>query len=535
MSDNLDFYRRLMVRPPGLYALRVGVVVLAVVLGSISAFVLFRSFGISADLSGAAIAVLFFYLLPAVVTAEVISRLAAITKQWTYLMVILSEGAIFLFALIIPFADSSVEAWQIMWLGLATVYLIDLTMVVLAKGKRRFHMNLVYPLIYPGILIVVFHLFIGRLIGIQKVTYLQNSVLFLVSAFLLTLTIGFFEFLMRANIRGMSALDFFSTIILDEERSLDQGVETDVTHQALHIGNGQHLSFNIPWLHPGPVEGFGGGRLTTELIDADTFFLHVPSYHTLDLADPDDIDQFRNLPDAEMHAEATPLITLEHAGFTLRGRRYGGRTVVYLENRQVDDYDPAIIYDIKDRYPDICLIDLHNQPIASGARSLQRLEKTADRLKEGIDRLVEQLEAADMHPYRAGHAGNGEYRCLVEEVDDQVTCLLGIDGNGAPPSLLAFEDCAEFDETLVFTTDSHRNLMDLARPRSYDTEELLTAAREARENLSEATAGIGERVVEDVKVLGKSYEGLISTLNIMGRLVPIAIVLYYIGLVFLVF
>ncbi len=536
MSDNVDIYKRLLFRPPGLKYLMAAIVVVGAVFGTVSAFVLFRSFGLSSSLAGAAVAALFFYILPSFIAAETVSQIAGITRNMTYITSLLDQATVFLFSLMIPFADSSGEAWQVMWLGLATVYLINLLMVVVARGRKRFSLNLAYPLIYPVWLLGWFHFFIGRLIGIPSSAYLQNSVLFLLSAGLLVLAILMFEFLIRANVTGLSALDFISTLVFDEEYALDGGVETAVPHQALRVDNGDSLTFTVPWLHPGPVEGFGGGRLTAELIDADadTFFLHIPCYHSLDLADPADIDRFRAPPDVDTATEATRLLSLEHEGFQLWGRRYGDTPVVYLQNRGIDDYEPALAFELKQDHPNLCLIDLHNQPIGSDANRLQRLDSRADTLQAAVDRMVAMLEDADVHRYHAGFTHSDEYACLVEEVDGQRTCLLGIDGNDAPQVLLDMEDRLDFDETLVYTTDSHERLLELARPRQYDADTLEAAADAAEQDLAPAAAGIGERTVDGVPVLGRTYEGLITTLNVMARLVPVSLVFYYLTLIFLV-
>jgi len=48
-----------------------------------------------------------------------------------------------------------------------------------------------------------------------------------------------------------------------------------------------------------------------------------------------------------------------------------------------------------------------------------------------------------------------------------------------------------------------------------------------------AAAGLGE-TTKEVTVLGEKYSGLIHSLNMMARLVPISLFLYYIGIVLLI-
>ncbi len=535
MSDNLDIYKKIIFRPPTPRHLLAAMLLLGALFGAGTTIALSPSSSIRANIIGAAVVALFFYIVPALLAAELATRLGNITRRWTYVMGIANQLTIFLFTLTLLIADSVGEAWQVMWLALATVYFIDLLMVVMANGRNRhIAVTVVLPLTAPVFLLGAFHLLIGRVVGIPSTLYLQNSFFFLASAFLLWLTVGIYTFIIQANV-DMSALDFFATLISDDEQALDIGVDIDVPHQALHIDNGESMAYTVPWLHPGPIEGFGGGRLTSALIDADTFMLHIPSYHTLDLADPADIPRFRDLPEAETREEATRMHTWESGNFTLHGRRYPGGTVIYIDNKQIDDYEPSISYRLKDEHPGLCLIDLHNQPRWGNKESwVEDLDGRYGTLREGVATLMDDLADAEMHPYHAGFAGNGDYRALVEEVDGQRTCLLGIDGNDAPQVLYDLESDLDFDRTLVFTTDSHEHILELAHPRKYTRDELEAAVAEAEDDLAPASVGLGERTVENVRVLGKDYEGLIATLNIMARMVPISLVLYYIGIIFLV-
>ncbi|MDY6766332.1 MAG: DUF2070 family protein, partial [Candidatus Nanohaloarchaea archaeon] len=332
MSDNVDFYRRFLIRPPETRVLAAATVVLSAVFGAASVFLLSPVSSVRLNLVGAGVAALFFYLLPAVLAAEITTRGAGLQRQFTYLMGLADQVIVFFFAVTIPFTDTAAEAWQVMWLGLATVYLANLVMVLMVRGRRSLHWNLLYPVIYPAIVLVTFHVFIGQLVGIPKTLYLQNSVFFIVSAGLLLLTIANYTFIMHANI-DMSALDFFPAVVLGEKRELPGGIHTDVHHSALHIHNDTDHVFTVPWVHPGPVDGFGGGHLTAELTSDGSFPLHIPSYHTLDLADPAAIDRFRTPPDAEPGRTASKMEKLEENGFTLWGRRYEGGTVVYIQNR----------------------------------------------------------------------------------------------------------------------------------------------------------------------------------------------------------
>lgn len=541
MKDNLDVFRNVVFRIPTLRTL-IGVLLGGgIVFGVLSTVLLARQTSMQVSLLPLLLVPLLFYILPALLSTEAIFRGTTITREWAALTAIIDEGVLFLFAVVLYFTDSASEAWQVMWLGLATIYFINLLLILMARGREGHTRNLVAGLVFPLSILFLFHLTVGRILDIPNILYLQNSAFFLVSAFLLLLTSLILDFLVKANVKEMSLLDFTSAIVLGDEQELMEGVETDVRQQAFVIDNGEQLQFTVPWLHPGLIAGLGGGKLTDRLIDEDTFMLHVPSDHTLDLADPADISRFETLPETAPETEATRMERVEHGGFLLRGRRYGDTTVIYIENRDLDDYDPAVIEDIMASHDDLVLIDLHNQRIGSQKPQLQHLERRAHHLRDGVAELFQALEEAEQERYRAGWMHGGDHVAVVEEVDRehddvQRTCLLGINGNDAPESLHRVEEALqeEFDEVLVFTTDTHERLSTLARPKQYTEAELWRAVKHAKNTVTEAEAGFGENTEENVRVLGEDYNRIIFTINIMARLIPITLLLYYIGVVFLV-
>ncbi|MFB6265630.1 MAG: DUF2070 family protein [Candidatus Nanohaloarchaea archaeon] len=534
MSDNFDFVKKIIIAPPEPRKMALIAVFLGFLFGAVSTFVLSPSSSIEANVIGGLVASVFFYVIPAILSAEVTGRFAGLSRKYTYVMSIVDQVFVFLFSLVIPFTETVGEAWQVLWLGLATVYVFNLVMVLPARPRDNLVLDISFPLIFPGWTLFAFHLFIGRLVGIPRLLYLQNSVFFIISALLALLTLALFNVIIRSNI-SLSAFDFSSALILHEEMELEEGVERDVYHQSFSVGNEDgETVYNVPWLHPGPVEGVGGGRLTSELVKEGGFMLHVPSYHTLDLSRPQDIDLFRNPPEAETSPKASKMVSKQVDGFTLYGRRYGNGKIVYIENREIDDYDPEIAYRLKEENPELCLVDLHNQMESEGEGWLQAGDRRGKTLRDAVNELVEELDGLELRDYRAGIGGNTEYRALVEEVDGQETLLLGINDNDAPPVLRDLEDELGFDHTLVFTTDSHEKALEMANPKKYEREELEEAVRQAEDDVSDAEAGFGESTVENVKVLGKDYEALITTMNVMTRLVPISLLLYYIAIVFLI-
>jgi glutaredoxin-related protein len=111
---------------------------------------------------------------------------------------------------------------------------------------------------------------------------------------------------------------------------------------------------------------------------------------------------------------------------------------------------------------------MHNSSVSA--------ERTRENLKEFLDILDEQ----ELYEYKAGYAveRNGkDCMALVEEVDGQKTLLLGSDENGPCRNMLEAQKnyLKEFDEVNIFTTDTHKDLKDLASKKEIEMSRIESA------------------------------------------------------------
>jgi putative membrane protein len=114
---------------------------------------------------------------------------------------------------------------------------------------------------------------------------------------------------------------------------------------------------------------------------------------------------------------------------------------------------------------------------------------------------------------------------------------VGIDTNGVTPDIreLAERRRGEFDEVLVFSTDTHASVHELANMRQSNVEALEGAIERAGDDLAPATIGLESNRTAPLKLLKNDYNGLVFSVNILIRLTVIALVGLYALLVLWLF
>lgn len=126
---------------------------------------------------------------------------------------------------------------------------------------------------------------------------------------------------------------------------------------------------------------------------------------------------------------------------------------------------------------------------------------------------------------------------MVESVDGQDVLLMGIDTNGVTPDVRDLESRYRetFDEVLVFSTDTHASIHELANMRHSNVDALETAVERAREDVAPASIGLTSRTTRPLKLLKNDYNGLVFSVNILIRLTVIALLGLYALLVLWLF
>lgn len=483
------------------------------------------------------------FIVPSVVASELYYMfLPGYPRKWGYFLSLVNQLMVFLFAVLLVIPDSFYTAWQIVWLALTTLFINNFIILLLSTGPENMKKVSVLSLVYPVILLAGFHLFLGRALQIGLLAYLTNFLAILGVGVVLLVAIYVTEFLVGSNVSNISILNLVAALLQNRQEKLDLGRSVRPDIQTLKIRNGSgEKTFVAPWVHPGPLQGFGGGRLTSYLIDrlnseGEGFFLHVPSCHQMDPADPGDSRKiYEAIGDVETASQASKLLKREYDLGVFYGRRIGDRNVVYMEIDDYDDYESAVFNEIVDTDTTL-VVDLHNQKKGERLDEMRYGTKDAAEARKNLKDFLSELQELEVDDYSAGFAVDSEDKpvaALVEEVDEQRTLMFGIEGNDASENLLELREefAQDFDHVLLFTTDTHSSIHDLASSRQVGKERVRSVVNKALEDLSDASAGLSSSKAEEMKFLKDDYYGLVYTINILVRLLPIAMVLLYIALV----
>ncbi|MFB6203642.1 MAG: DUF2070 family protein [Candidatus Nanohaloarchaea archaeon] len=489
----------------------------------------------------------FLFILPTLLSAEAMHRtLPDYPRKWGYFLSLVNQLIIFLYSMVLTGADNTLNAWNIIWLGLMTVFLGSFFVLIVSKGLELVKRIAAVSLVHPAMIIIAFHLFLGSRIGIPPRLYLMNTAVLLVLGAILIAIFFIAEYLMGSNV-AISAFELTSGILQEDQRSLDLGRPVRPDVQTLKLENDQgELTVAVPWVHPGPLDAFGGGKLTQKVIgelnrEGDGFFLHVPCSHREDLANPGEADKvLEALQDPECADQASRMVKKEYELATLYGRRIGDQKIIYMDAPGYDDYHVAIFREFIDR-DDTMLIDLHNHDDQEGPDRVMFYSTTeADEIRREVEDMIEVLEDEELHDYSAGYGvrmGEKPVFALAEEVQGQETLLFGVEGNGSIEETRRLRDemAQEVDEAILFSTDTHASLHELAKGQEVDIGLMREAIQEARESISPARTGFSNTRAREIHLLREDYLKLIFSINMLIRGLILALIVYYIVLVLWVF
>lgn len=552
-ADNVDIWKKVIFSIPGTGKLVAGIIVLGGIYSLLmyTGLKAFTSIGFSPSIVPVLAA--FIFILPALVSAELLHRfIPEYPRNWGYFLAFCNQAALFIYSLILTGADNFLNAWNILWLAIITVYLSNFLVLMLTIGYDYIKRISLLSLVQPLLILAAFHLFLGRTLQIPLATYLTN---FGVLVFAGALLIGAFlvaEFLIRANVPNVSVLGLTSGLLQKRQEALDLGYPTHPDVQTLIFENQSgKAEIAVPWIHPGPLEGFGGGEVTSNIIQGlnrggrEGFLFHVPSTHKSDPADPED---YRKILDAmeepETRSQASKLLEKRYGDVVFYGRKVNEKKIVFLDASEFghyDDYELPVFHEILDLEETI-LVDLHNHERDLHGRREEVWYNTeaAELLRGYLLDFLEELEKEETYPYSAGFSADPEDTkifSLVEEAGDQRTLLFGIEGNEAGEELRQLRDeyRDRFDEVVVFTTDTHRSIHELSREKQVEPGRVQESVEKAIETVSDARIGFTNNQAEKMKLLQEDYSGLIFSINMLVRLIPLTLILLYIALVIWVF
>ena len=489
------------------------------------------------------LAVLLFAI-PALVAGEALYLLLPdYPRHWGYFLVASNQFFTFIFGLILTGANSSINAWRVVWLGLITLFLITTLVLTLTLGAKYIKRIILLSLVQPLLVLLVSNYYLSPFLQFRWWDYASNIGVLLFTGLILGLLLHIIQYLVGSNVSNVSAFNLTSGLLQKKQQALDLGYESNPEVHTLQIENSDgKASIGIPWVHPGPLGAFGGGQLSTTMInrlndDLKGFFMHVPSNHEADMADPEDAEKLIDeIERPEMYGKASRLIEKSGELGRLYGRRFDGKKIIFMDLPGYDDYDISVVRDCID-IESTTVVDLHNHVDEETSKVIWSGTAEAEKLRDFIKDFASELEAKELYDYRAGFetdvSGEIPLFTLVEEVRNQRTLIYGIEGNGSTEKLKQLNDELrdEFDKAVFFTTDTHASIHEMAKETHLDQALLRDTVSQAQEKVTSANIGLGMGQARGVKLLQSDYQGLIYSINIMIRLLPLTLISMYILLV----
>ncbi|QAU11979.1 DUF2070 family protein [Halorubrum sp. BOL3-1] len=577
-ADNVDAFQRLVFSVPRLRVQAAALAVLSAVYGiaTVAAITLFTPF--APDPSRIVPVAVLIFLVPFVAAAELFPRvLDGYPRSWSYFLALTSQLVLFVYALVLSGANDVGNAWSIIWLSFITLYLINILVLVVSTGIDRSARVLLVSLAEPAALIAAFYALGGSEFGFATYRHVFAFASLGIAAGFLVLVLVVVDYLIRSN-TDVSAFALTSGLLRNDRESLDLGVEARPFVETFAVDNGDRLTVAAPWVHPGPLGGFGGGQLSGNLIDAlngdagsatedagsateDSdrtaddrvhdgsagFFFHVPCTHKEDLSDPADAERILDaVAEPDRTGRASRLVTESYgeregyADVRFRGRRIGDKEVIVLHGEGIDDYDIGVFMRDID-HDEVLLIDQHRHDIQNGPDAeIQHGSAEANHLKRAFDDFRERLAEEPLDDYAAGFAlaGSDQHAlAFVEEVDGEEVLWVGVDTNGLTPDVRATADAYRdgFDAVIPFSTDTHASIHELANARESDVDAIERAVDSAVDDVAPATVGLASRRTAPVKLLKNDYNGLVFSVNILIRLTVISLATLYVLLVLWLF
>lgn len=553
-TDNVDIFKKIIFRIPTARRLATAITLLGLVYSGLFYLAVHAFAGNLVDLPSLTPALvpalwLLTFVLPAVLSGELLHRLLPdYPRKWGFFLAMCNQFVLFIYMLVFSGANNIVNAWNIIWLATTTLFLSNFFVLLLTLGYNHVKRISVLSLVQPLMVLVSFHLLLGSYLTIPLAVYILNAGIIVLAGILFLATLGIAEYLLKSNVSNVSALSLTSALLQKKQEALDLGYPTRPEVQTLEIENSNgKTTVAVPWIHPGPLEGFGGGRITGDIIeelnrDGEGFFFHVPSTHRSDPTDPDDYRKIvEALEQPGKKSKASRLLRRKYDLAEFYGRRVNGKNIVLMEMKY-DDAQLSVFREAIDP-EETLLVDLHNHERKQEASLRQELwynTEESREIREELQDFLEELEELEVEDYSAGFStctSDTNTFALVERVGDQETLLFGIEGNEASPELLELEERyrEEFDEVLLFTTDTHQSIHDLSSLEQVDPDQVIETVEKAEKDVSPASIGFTSNRAARMKLLQEDYSSLILSINMLVRLVPLALLMLYLSLVIWLF
>ncbi|ADI73671.1 membrane protein-like protein [Methanohalobium evestigatum Z-7303] len=547
MSDNIDVFKNIIFSVPSLKRVVEALIVTGAIYGVLINLSISYLSAVPLNLYYIIITALFMFIIPALVSGELYYQfLPEYPRKWGYFLTLFNEFVLFVYGMILTFSAESgfISAWNIFWIAIITIFLTSLLVLVGTLGYKYIKRISILGMVQPLMIVSAFHLSIGKSLEITVTTYIERIGLLFLAGIMLLLTFFLAEYLISTNV-NVSAIKLSSGLLQKRQEVLNLGYSSRPDVQTLEIENeNSSTTIAVPWIHPGPLEGFGGGRASTDLINhlnenGSGFFFHVPSTHKCDPVNPDDIYKIikaLNKPTKSSTASKLVKESYPEHKLTFYGRKLGDKKLVYMEAENYGDYEISVFRDLID-LENVMIIDLHNHE-RNKEPDPQLLYGTdeAEIFREKLLKFLDKLEGLKTSDYQVGYCTNtiGTPKfALIENVDGQKTLLFGTEGNGISEKMDEVRQNLKdsYDEILIFTTDTHSSIHNMISNKHVETDELYEVINKASKNVSNGSAGFTNNKSESMKLLKDDYLGLAYSINILVRLFPLSLLLLYIVLI----
>jgi putative membrane protein len=440
-------------------------------------------------------------------------------------------------------------------LGFAAVLTLRFV-VFLASSSVAIARRLLASLLQPFLCIIVFVLFWTRLSSVNPVQILPFLIIAPIASYVSAFLFVHIVDRLGQRMYGVPSIPIFRAFMLNwvvalnapfEELLEKLGENEDIEVSFLKFDSSKpKAAILVPLVHPGPFKNIGSSLLPSLLksefgkkFGCDACVPLGILGHELDLASQAQNHRIINsvLAAAEFEAsadKATPLLKVSENGVTAVCQVFGKTAFLSftLAPKTTEDM-PQELGRIVREEAEKCGIDCtivvnaHNSIDNTGTMdaSLEALHAVASKcLKKATSLPAKPFEvgAATVFPKEFSlqdGMGSGGITAIVVKVAEQKSAYVVIDGNnmvsGLREKIISALDTSGFDESEVFTTDTHAVSAVVVGRRGYHpvgevmNHDLLIryitdAAKAADATLESCKAGCKHLVVPQVRVIGQS-------------------------------
>jgi putative membrane protein len=184
-------------------------------------------------------------------------------------------------------------SWKFYWAGVLRVFLATYTILVRSAGNHGIRKLGLLSSAHSLMLILPAYYLIAQFKAFTQAEFASKLGIIFVTGVILIALVVIHEYLRKVNISEINGSHLTSGLLQAKEQELLAGYPAKPLVYNLEIENEEGMfSFGAPWVHPGPLGGFGGATLTQKVIEQKNkegqgFFLHLPSTHQSDPVHPE--------------------------------------------------------------------------------------------------------------------------------------------------------------------------------------------------------------------------------------------------------